>query len=235
MGKNTHESIEVETHTISNKNKIRRIEENLYNDDDAYKFECKFIYGGISGNNNLNTFDINMNGIKKVLNLHKLIIVLGNDKKVYRGSSYQNLNLFYENNNHCFNGKTNNIFVSKNYLILDNDNLYCIFQLSFSYPENDIKKTSYSFIINNVKDVKKSENNNILQCHVNRNNIFYVSLNNTNKIAAYDLSNFREIKNYLESDNDDYIDFVVFEKTLYAIEKKIRFDYFYFRNCKNFK
>ena len=219
MGNNAHESIEVETPTISNKNKLRRIEENSNeNDNDAYKFECKFIYGGIS-TKNFNNLDINLKGIKKVLNLHKLIIVLGSDKMVYRGSGYQNLNLFYENNNRCFNGETIDIFVSKNFLIIENEKKYCIFELAFSYPENDIKKTSYSFVLNNVKDVNKNVNNKILQCHV-YNNIFYVSLNNTKKISAYNLSNFNEIKNFNDSNNDDYIDFVVFEKTLYAIEKK---------------
>lgn len=218
MGKDAYESKLIENKAISNKNKTRRIQENLINNEnDAYKFECKFIYGGISSKNEFSKEDINVNNIKKVLNLHKLIIVLGNDGYVYRGSGYQSLSYFYQNAHYCFNGRTNNIFISKNYIILDNDNQYCIFQLFFTYPEDDIKKTSYSFIINNIRNIRKNEN--ILQVHI-QNDIFYISLADGKKISALDLNNiFNNIMTYTDTNNDDYIDFVVNEKTLYAIEK----------------
>ena len=217
MGTDAYESIMLENKSISNKNKTRRIQETLNGSDhDFYKFECKFIYGGISKKNEINKEMINVN-IKKVLNLHKLIIVLGNDKYVYRGSGYQSLSYFYQKSHYCFNGRTNNIFLSKNYIILDNDNEYCIFQMIFNYPENDIKKTSYSFIINLIRRFNKS--GSILNVQV-QNNIFYISLNNEKIINAYDMNNlFNNIKTYTDSNNDDYLDFVVNEKTLYAIEK----------------
>ena len=215
MGTDAYESILIENKAISNKNKTRRIQE--IKENDAYKFECKFIYGGISLKNEFIKEEINVNNIKKVLNLHKLIIVLGNDGYVYRGSGYQTLNYFYQKSYYCFNGRTNNIFISKNYIILDNDNQYCIFQLFFTYPEDDIKKTSYSFIINNIRNLRK--NNNVLQVRVH-NDIFYISLSNDKKIKAHDLNNnFNNIMIFTDSNSDDYIDFVVNENTLYAIEK----------------